>query len=51
MTQEDLFEWALHQMNKYGIKDDQLDLPLATLKNKKENTSKVLYEDDGYYDL
>ena len=53
LEQDDLFEWAKHMENKYGINEEQLILPFVNNDisvPKKEQDIKILDEDDGYCD-
>ena len=40
MTQEDLFYWAQSLYSKYGIKEEQLELPFKEKENKQNETTK-----------
>lgn len=40
MTQEDLFYWAQSLYSKYGIKEEQLELPLEEKEDKKDEITK-----------
>ena len=53
LEQDDLFEWAKQMENKYGINEEQLILPFVNNEisvPKKDQSIKVLDEDDGYCD-
>lgn len=56
MTKDELAEWGLNQMKKYGIRQpeaytkQELKEVCPEVPSKKKKVIKFLDEDDGYHD-